>query len=254
MIVVFVAVFFSQQWIGNGKTMNFISIANKIGNKARKHAVKQTQDLWGKTPENAVSEETKKAYIKFYRQEVLNLNDDLTEAFKDGGLVDVLKKHGFGLLRPDEKLTGTWFWITLRPRDEDKDRFTDFMIQTFAYLEREMFINWKMTFEQKGETMETLGTGYHCHIIANLKDRYHLKRVIKDTKSTWDKWFGGYVPDPFVKAIKMVTKKDVEIKTLYISGHKGAKHKKVAMELDPIWRKNISIKDEYTSRNWVEPA
>lgn len=224
-----------------------------MGNKARKAV---TNDPIYKHAETDEERKTLSIvlYRAYYKKYVQDLKNDLTMAEEDGGLKDVLNEMGYPILKAEQKLKENWWWITLRPGNEHKDRFTDFLVQTFKYLDREMFIMWKAAFEQKGNTTEEIGTGYHVHIIAQLKDRYHLSRVIKDTKSTWDKFLGGYVPDPFVKAVKLTSIKELQIKSLYINGNKSDKDKKQAVELDPVWRKSINIQDSYYSKNWKEPS
>lgn len=235
--------------------MNFISIANKIGNRARKSAIKQAEEeayiLYEKVEREKVQEfinkRTEELYQIQFDKEVKNLDKDLTTAFKTEGLKDVLAKHGFAIKKPDEKLTGKWFWITLRPSPEHRNRFVEFKQQTFKYLERTMFIKWKLAFEQKGETEETMGEGYHVHIIAQCANWCSIKKMVTDTKSTWDKWFNGYVPNAFVEIDKLTTVKEVEIKELYINGHKSDKHKQPAIVIDTLWRKNAGLQPTYCS-------
>lgn len=235
--------------------MNFISIANKIGNKARKQALKLAEEegylLYEKIEREKVQEYINKRsgelYQSMFDKEVKNLDNDLTSAFKTNGLVDVLTKHGFPIKKDSQKLTGKWFFITLRPATEHEHRFVEFKAMVFKYLERTMFINWKLSFEQKGETTEEMGKGYHVHIIADCATWCTKKKMIKDTKRSWDKWLNGYVPDAFVQIDKMETTTDKLVKELYITGHKKEKHKEKAIAIDEQWRSKEGLRPTYSS-------
>lgn len=224
--------------------MNFISIANKIGNKARREAEKKL-----KLYENITDEERtqlkKQFYQQYYKSEVFYLDCDLTTASQEGGLKDILDKHGFHIKKPEEKLTGKWFWITLRPSPEHNERFDSFKQQTFDYMKRKMFLDWKLVFEQKGETDEQMGTGYHVHIIANCKKNINKQKLIRDTKSTWSPWLNGYCPEAFIEIEKMETQTEYNNRIKYITGEKKDEYKHAAQKIDINWRVKKGLKNIY---------
>lgn len=234
---------------------NFIQIADKYINRAYREALKlmkeNHQNLLGDT-----SPESQKERNRLLKEKTQNCFDDnvkrldlgLTLALKENGLVDVLEKHGFKLRQPvNEKLTGKWFFITLRPAPEHEHRFIEFKPMVFKYMERTMFIKWMLAFEQKGESTEEMGKGYHVHIIANCAGWCTKKKMITDTKSTWDKWLNGYVPDAFVQIDKVETTTEKNVKELYITGNKKEEHKKKAITIDNEWRSSIGLQPTYCS-------
>lgn len=63
-----------------------------------------------------------------------------------------------------ESATQTFF-ITIRP-DTTKCTFREFYEKVKDVVERKAFTAWTLSFEQKGQTSETLGDGFHVHIVA----------------------------------------------------------------------------------------
>lgn len=230
--------------------MNFISIANKIGEKARRESKKILKGFEDINDENKriLAEEWYKAK---YRELVKNLDSDLTLAFEDNGLVDVLNKHGFPIKKNEMKLTGKWFFITLRPENKHEHRFIEFKPQVEEYLKRSMFEEWLAVYEQKGENIETLGKGFHVHIVAKCADWATKKKMINDTKSTWKKWLGGDVPDAFVQIDKIETEQHrSQLLDNYMIGNKKDEWKKPAVLMDKAFRLMHKLDDSYKSKGW----
>lgn len=233
--------------------MNFISIANKIGKRARKDAT-ASAEREGTAHYETMSREDVKVWInnratELYQiqfdKQVRELDQDLTQAFKTNGLIDILSKHGFNMKRGTEKITGKWFFITLRPEKKHEHRFTDFKAEVMEYLKRTMFVDWSMVFEQKGETQETIGEGYHCHILCKCADWATKKKMINDTKSTWKKWLNGDVPDAFVQIDKVETITDKDNKIRYMNGEKADEWKQKAVEMDTVFREHHHLEKLY---------
>lgn len=229
--------------------MNFISIANKIGNKARREANNAIKN-YGDVPDEVRTELMTTWYKAKYREYVRNLDDDLKLAFADNGLVDVLTKHGFPVKKGTDKITGKWFFVTLRPEPKHEHRFVEFKAEVEEYLKRTMFEKWMMVFEQKGETPDVAGYGYHCHILAKCADWATKQKMINDTKRGWGKWLGGDVPDAFVEIAKVETLTDRDNKIRYMTVAKADEYKQAAMLIDKIFRERYKLSDSYTSSNW----
>lgn len=84
----------------------------------------------------------------------------------------------------------------------------------------------EMAYEQKGETIETAGFGFHVHIIFCTKtDNYYPSHIIRDAKKEW----------PYVAAncIQCDTLVNVEKARYYIRGDKGDA-KEAAVMIDTI--------------------
>lgn len=236
--------------------MNFVQVARSVGRAARK-AARSRRDMMLKAGQDTTltQDEVDKMAAEIYKQEYrlayireeLELREDLTMAFREGGIRDILAEFGFEVNKPSTKIAGKWFFITLRPSNEHEHRFVDFKPMVFKYLERTMFINWMLAFEQKGKNNDEIGKGYHVHIIAECAKWCTKKKMINDTKRTWDKWLNGNVPDAFVQIDKIETEQEKKIKELYITGHKSDQHKQEAIATDIIWRSNVGLQPTYCS-------
>lgn len=235
------------------RKMNFISIANKIGKRARKEALAfaekegyaRYETFEREEVQQWINERSRELYQVQFDKQVKELDQDLTQAFKADGLIDVLNKHGFKMKKGNDKISGKWFFITLRPEKKHEHRFNDFKQEVMEYLKRTMFIDWTMVFEQKGETEETLGEGYHCHILSRCADWATKQKMINDTKSTWKKWLNGDVPDAFVQIDKVETTTDHDNKIKYMSGDKADEWKQKAVEMDILFREKYHLEKLY---------
>jgi len=97
--------------------------------------------------------------------------------------------------------------------------------------------------EQRGETIEEIGKGFHTHILIKLighKKKSHIDRELKNNwKNTLD------IDNYHILNIKYIDNDEAIRKQNYILGAKkeDIKHKK--QELDVIWRENNSLEKYY---------
>lgn len=223
----------------------------RIADKEANMAIRQLHGL--KNNVNDTEEELAKyreEYMKHWKmawkQQIKLLDMGLTQAKEYGDLIDVLQRHGFTVKKGDNMLTGKWFWITLRPAAEHNERFDSFKEQVREYIKRKMFLGWTYAFEQKGETEEEMGKGYHVHIIAECTNNMNKAKVIRDTKSSWKQWLGGDCPDAFIQVEKMEKQTEYQNRLKYITEKKGESYKHAAQEIDKIWRKQKKLYDTYS--------
>jgi len=128
------------------------------------------------------------------------------------------------------------YFITLRP-DDKRVSFDDFQQKVIEYLNRKCFITYDCSFEQKGESDETLGNGFHCHIIAKMK-QLSKAHVLRDTLSSF-KNIDWIAPN----CIKILpTKNGKELVQNYLIDYKSEDgHKIVTQAWDDKWRDNLGI-------------
>lgn len=86
-----------------------------------------------------------------------------------------------GLIEHKER----FFMITIRP-DTNKINFNDFYSLVYKYISRKCFVSYTLSFEQKGISTDTLGHGFHVHIIADLTQKGKAM-VLRDTQSTFNR-------------------------------------------------------------------
>lgn len=150
-----------------------------------------------------------------------------------------------------EKIDENLYWITLRPSTDHAERFAEFKIYVEKnYLSRAMFLSTTYVWEQKGENIETMGTGFHIHILASLTkhtDKYHL---LRNTKSTFNKFLRGECPDAFVEIKKVDTLLYKNNLLYYISGMKKSTdevNKEPAVLIDIPFRAKYNLETFYTT-------
>lgn len=228
--------------------MNKLTILDRIAKNAMKKALKSYMPL----------EEDWKALGKtiddFYEEEVESEFRNLERGLKLLPKLDaLLDKYGVQQKKP-EKLSNNYFWITLRPGTEHQHRFTEFkhLILT-KYLTRNCFSSYRYAWEQKGETPNDMGNGYHIHILALCPNYLMKTQLIKDTKSTFKKFCNGDVPDAFVQIEYIRTKEHFFNIRAYIMGIKSDTWKDPACAMDIPWREKLNLDSLYGTLDLENP-
>lgn len=131
------------------------------------------------------------------------------------------------------------FFITIRP-DTTKTKFHDFYNLVRNYIERKMFINYKLSFEQKGTCEEDLGKGFHVHIVAETTCR-SKGEVLRNTISTFGKCTAA-------NCIQVdVCKNPEETVQKYLIDYESKdNHKIETKEWDARWRANECLDNIYS--------
>lgn len=154
------------------------------------------------------------------------------------------------------KISGTdnspsGFFITIRP-DDTKCQFVDFRDKVFKLLERACFKEYALSFEQKGTTPEDLGKGFHCHIVAKMKQR-SKGEVLRDVTSSFKSW----IDDGLIAANCIdvhVTKNPEELVKNYLLEYKSDDdHKATTKSWDELWRAHNDIKPIYAQKLLESP-
>lgn len=127
------------------------------------------------------------------------------------------------------KATNT-FMITIRPECKKINLHT-FKKDVDDYIKRKMFTNiYICSYEQKGTTMDTLGNGFHVHIIAETTCR-SKGEVLRNTISTFQHYTAA-------NCIQVDICKNPEgVINDYLIDYKSQDgHKEITKEWDSIWR------------------
>lgn len=227
--------------------MNQLTILDRIDRKAMTRALKDFVPL---------EEEYKRLGVTLddlYERAVASEFNALERALKlKPKLDELLTKYNITTQKP-AKLSKNLFWITLRPSDEHSHRFAEFKtIVTNNYLTRSCFNSYKYAWEQKGETPDTMGKGYHIHILAQCPNYLMKTQLIKDTKSTFKKFCNGDVPEAFIQVEYVRTYEHLNNIRAYMSGIKSDEWKEPACELDKPWRKKYNLDDLYGDLEFEE--
>lgn len=208
--------------------MNVVTLGNRLFKEATKLYDTHTriaQEL-GTEPtvtfEDCIKQVQKSIVTKtVYAQQTVVM---MKERFRELGLIE-------------EKATHTYF-ITIRP-DETKTTFVNFYNDVRVFTLRRCFQNYTLSFEQKGTTEETLGQGYHVHIIARMTQR-SKGEVLRDTQSSFKQYTAANCID-----VQVCKNPDETIQHYLVDYESKDGHKKPTQEWDAIWRANYSLQPTY---------
>lgn len=144
---------------------------------------------------------------------------------------------------PEEKQK---YFITIRP-DEKICNFNMFARQIAKYVKRACILSYTLTYEQKGESFDELGKGFHCHIVAD--GTWKSKgEALRDTQSTFKHLCAPNCID--IKTTKNA--KDI-IQNYMIDYKSNDEHKEKTMVYDQAWRLELGINAIYYD-DYFEPT
>lgn len=134
------------------------------------------------------------------------------------------------------------YFITIRP-DNKSITFEQFKNDVLSFLKRKCFIEYTASFEQKGTSLETLGEGFHTHIIAHMTQR-SKGEVLRDTQST----FKSYTSANCIEVIVLKTPERKQCALDYITNYtSNDDHKIITQMWDSQWREKLNIPHLYQS-------
>jgi len=134
-----------------------------------------------------------------------------------------------------------WYFLTINPRPDIT--LTEFMKTIVKALKKRWINYYIMVIEQRGETEEELGKGFHTHIIFN-KGIKHCK-VIKEMSNTFKKMCD--TSNYHLFNIKSIGEEEKKRKIEYILGEKADDGKHLKQQMDKIFRERNKLKSYYIS-------
>lgn len=136
--------------------------------------------------------------------------------------------------------TNKYYWITINPKDDIT--LTDFISQVNKVVNMKIFNKCIFSFEQRGETTDTMGTGLHCHILA-CNDKYSVSNFCSNTRKHFIKFVGNINTHVWIVKIPEEWKNE---KIDYIRGLKWDPEKDQKIIIDREWRREHQIEPYYT--------
>lgn len=97
-------------------------------------------------------------------------------------------------------------------------------------MSKKWIINYSIAHEQRGETLETMGEGYHIHVLAKVEPKKKKCEMIRELANT----FKSYVEGDNYIDIRPVTN-NVENVEKYMQGEKKDANKKPKAEIDKVF-------------------
>lgn len=93
--------------------------------------------------------------------------------------------------------------------------------------------------EQRGDSLDTMGIGYHIHCIVHALSTKSKQHLIRETASTFKKFIDG---DNYVNVKTIKTTQDLENIQNYVSGYKIDKEKLKKVEIDKIFKQKYNVR------------
>jgi len=210
--------------------MNFYTLAKKM----RKEISRRADDIKHIKNDNIFEDDNDR-----YEQAKLEAIKDFDVTTRLG--IELMLKYreiaeDMGLT--EKKVDTKTFMITVRP-ENNKIKFHQFYNLVAGFVQRACFIEYSLSFEQKGITEETLGNGYHVHIIANMKQR-SKGEVLRDTISTFSNCTAAHCIQ-----VDICKNANETIQNYLIDYKSKDDHKEVTHEWDNKWRTKLNLLNLY---------
>lgn len=139
-----------------------------------------------------------------------------------------------------------WYFITVNP-DKTKITFTEFFTYVRKKLKNLCYLDYYVSFEQKGTTQETAGEGFHVHIIANTTHR-SFTECLRAAKSQFNK----IAAENCIHVEK--TRNPRELVQNYLIDYKAKdEHKECTKEIDIWWRQKENLLPLYEGLGSLDP-
>lgn len=204
---------------------SFYRLAEQVDKRAYKEACKNAPVTESVIPYYEQALDAERAKCKRVMKVALLLRQDFKELLEAEGLAAAVKTY----------------FITIRP-DERQITFDDFYAIVRKFTERKCITSFQLSFEQKGLTLDTLGTGFHVHIIAQVTQR-SKGELLRDTQSTFARCTAANCID--VKPLARTV--DVQNVSRYLTSYDSDDgHKIVTKEWDSLWRQKEGLSALYT--------
>lgn len=131
----------------------------------------------------------------------------------------------------------SWFFITIRP-DVKRIDFGSFYRQVCKYISRKPFIEFSLTFEQTGSG-ETLGDGFHIHIVADTRWR-SKGECIRDTYTSFKDMLEINCID-----VRLTKNPNDIVENYMIAYDSKDEHKIIHKNDDSLWRTLYNLRSIY---------
>jgi len=134
---------------------------------------------------------------------------------------------------------GRWYMLTTRPPPGTNWHRYFHAVTEFVNKWKSQWCGWEYAFEQTGKSIETMGSGFHCHILfETTKPNYYPSHILRDAKSSF----------PFIAAncIQVDTIVNITKAKAYIRGNKK-EEKLEGVSFNTPWRSSLHIQEIYSS-------
>lgn len=238
--------------------MNILQIARRIRKQQSidRIQVSNSQDNVSRTL-------TDEEIAKINEESLQTSLDDLREECRIAKLIQqILIEEGLSEKKAykDNLKSNNWWWITIRPPPNSNITFTNFKHWVEGSLLTNIeFDKWRYAYEQKGESGNSIGVGFHIHLIVHSPNYLQKKDLLAKLKTQAkillniphkSKFPNNY--EAMIDLEKIHTQMQIDNYTEYIKGNKKQADKQFAVQYDKIFRQRYDLQDLY-EHNMSEP-
>ncbi len=134
-----------------------------------------------------------------------------------------------------------WLYLTINPKKDQS--FFDFKPLVEKFVQRKMIIQFFYCYEQRGQTEEELGVGFHCHLLLRRSQTIKPNKFVRNAKNTFKNITN--VNNPQIFHFRWCPQEYYLDKVAYISGLKNDEEKDLKCKMDTVWRLLHSLSPYY---------
>lgn len=155
---------------------------------------------------------------------------------------EIIQEEFKELLLDDQPEANSYF-ITIRP-DDTQCKFEEFYERVTSIVSRKCFLDYTLSYEQKGTDPSSLGKGFHCHIVAKMKQR-SKGEVLRDIQSSLKDWIENHkIASNCIDVV--LAKRPQELINKYLINYESEdEHKEATKTWDELWRTEMGLKPIY---------
>jgi len=175
----------------------------------------------------------------FYTEEIQDA--ELMRMFREAYERRDKERYSYIIKQEEIKNKTKYIFLTINPNAQIT--LLEFIKTIEKMMTKSWITNYLYVIEQRGETLEELGKGFHFHLILEKPQAKSYQHMIRELSNTANKVCDTSNFHFF--NIKNISEEEKERKIQYITGTKAdaAKHKK--QEMDIIFRKNNNLLSYY---------
>lgn len=188
---------------------------------------------------------------EFFKTEIIKHLKLKMECEELGDCMRQIKLENKRLIKKKETMSALernnlYVWLTVNPNTSVE--LKDFLKQLHKFANRALFEEYMYVVEQRGTCEDTMGTGFHAHLLLKRSMTYKPGKVQKHSMNSWKRM--TYVYNPQIFNFHWCPQKYIEDKKEYMRvGGKTGDGKELKQQIDSVWREKNNIQTFYESEN-----
>jgi len=208
--------------------MNFYTVASKM----RKQVKKDLMDFMNCcTDDNLIEQHHKRLWdnAMIEHEKTVTLGLELMDAFKE---------------RLGTSKGSSWNMLTVRPPHDCEWSVFKASCDSFIDKWKNKWMEFEYVFEQKGNSPESMGKGFHWHLILQTETKnYYKSHIVRDAQRCFTYVAANCIQVDCIRNLGKCKE--------YIRGHKS-EDKLEAVKYDTLWRQKMGLEEIYSCNGQVQ--